>query len=193
MPPNATATKRRLMQAAVDEFAAYGLAGARVDRIAETAAANKRSIYMHFGTKEELFDMVVAASLLALAEAVPFDADHLPGYAGELFDLLDQSPHVRRLTLWAALERSQPIAVEVEAYRAKVDAVRAAQQVGRLRADIPAVELLAMVLALVTSWDTASWSLKALRPDAGRSGGLDRRAMVEAAVAGLVRPPTIRP
>ena len=107
------------MKAAVDEFATFGLAGARVDRIAENAAANKRSIYVHFGTKEELFDMVVAASLMELAEAAPFDAGHLPGYAGDLFDLLDERPHVRRLTLWAALERPQPIDAEVETYRAK--------------------------------------------------------------------------
>jgi AcrR family transcriptional regulator len=185
MPPDATETKRRLLQAAVDEFARYGLAGARVDRIAETAAANKRSIYMHFGTKEELFDLVVAASLLELAEAVPFDAGDLPGYAGDLFGLLGLRPHVRRLTLWAALERPKPIDAEVAAYRAKVTAVESAQASGRIRADVPAVELLAMVLAVVTSWDTASWSLKALHT----TGGSDRRAAVEAAVATLVRPP----
>jgi AcrR family transcriptional regulator len=183
MPPDATETKRRLMQAAVDEFARYGLAGARVDRIADTAAANKRSIYMHFGTKEELFDLVVAGSLLELAEAVPFDAADLPGYAGELFTLLEARPHVRRLTQWAALERPQPIDAEVAAYRAKVEALETAQQAGKVRSDIPAAELLAMVLALVTSWDTASWSLKALHGEPTR----DRRPAVEKAVAGLVR------
>jgi AcrR family transcriptional regulator len=160
-----------------------------VDRIAENAAANKRSIYMHFGAKEELFDLVVAASLMELAEAAPFDADHLPSYAGELFDLLDQRPHVRRLTLWAALERPQPIDAEVETYRAKIAALEAAQAAGQVRADIPAAELLAMVLALVTSWDTASWSLKALHTPAARESGDGRRATVEAAVAGLVHLP----
>src|ERR1044071_2829600 len=105
MPPDATETKRRLMKAAVDEFATYGLAGARVDRIAETASANKRSIYMHFGTKEELFDMVVADSMAELAAAVSIDAGDLPGYASALFDRLEQRPHVRRLYLWAGLER----------------------------------------------------------------------------------------
>ncbi|WP_250006617.1 TetR family transcriptional regulator [Actinoplanes sp. M2I2] len=186
MPPDATDTKRRLLRAAVDEFARSGLAGARVDRIAEAASANKRSIYMHFGTKEELFDMVVGQSLLELAEAVPFDAARLPRYAGELFSRLEERPHVRRLALWAALERPQPIDVEVEAYRAKIDALEEAQAAGRVTADIPAVQLMAMVLAIVTSWDTASWSLKSLRPAAEP----DRRAAVEAAVAGFTRPRT---
>jgi len=58
MPPDASATKARLLQAATEEFTAYGMAGARVDRIAARAGANKRLIYVHFGTKEELFDIV---------------------------------------------------------------------------------------------------------------------------------------
>jgi AcrR family transcriptional regulator len=187
MPPDATETKRRLMSAAVDEFATHGLAGARVDRIAETAKANKRSIYMHFGTKEELFDKVVADSMSELAEAVSIDAGHLPDYAGRLFDRLEQRPHVRRLYLWAGLERQQPIDAEVEEYRRNVAAVKAAQDEGRIRSDIPAVELMAMVIALVISWDTASWSLKSLQAETGHDSS-GRRAAVTAAVAGLVQP-----
>ena len=41
MPGDAQATKRRLLAAATAEFAAHGLAGARVDRIAAAARANK--------------------------------------------------------------------------------------------------------------------------------------------------------
>ena len=37
MPPDASATKARLLQAATEEFTAYGMAGARVDRIAARA------------------------------------------------------------------------------------------------------------------------------------------------------------
>ena len=94
MPPDATETKRRILAAAQDEFAAYGLAGARVDRIAKKAHANKQSIYMHFGTKEDLFDLVVADSLLDLADATPFDAAAIPQYARALFDMLAARPHV---------------------------------------------------------------------------------------------------
>ncbi|MFD7137115.1 hypothetical protein [Streptomyces sp. NPDC059894] len=152
--------------------------------MAEAAAANKRSIYMHFGTKEELFDMVVADSMLELAKAVSIDAGHLPGYAGELFDRLEQRTHVRRLYLRAGLERQQPIDVEVEEYRRNVAAIKAAQEAGRIRADIPAVELMAMVIGLVISWDTASWSLKALQAETVHESFTGRRA----AVAGLIQP-----
>lgn len=188
MPPDATETKRRLMKAAVDEFAKHGLAGARVDRIAETAEANKRSIYMHFGTKEELFDKVVADSMLKLAESISFDDSHLPGYAGALFDRLEQWPHIRRLYLWAGLEREQPVDVEVEQYRKRVAAIAAAQEAGQVRADIPPAELMAMVIALVISWDTATWSLKALQPEYGCESSASRREAVVAAVIGLAKP-----
>lgn len=49
------ATKRSILEAAVKEFSTYGLGGARVDRIAERAGANKRMLYHYFGNKDELF------------------------------------------------------------------------------------------------------------------------------------------
>jgi AcrR family transcriptional regulator len=44
-----------ILNAARDEFAKYGLAGARVDRIAERADINKRLIYYYFKSKDDLF------------------------------------------------------------------------------------------------------------------------------------------
>src|SRR5262245_37233570 len=45
----------RILEAAKQEFAANGLAGARVDRIAAQAGANKRMLYYHVGNKEDLY------------------------------------------------------------------------------------------------------------------------------------------
>ena len=47
-----------ILAAARDEFAEYGLGGARMDRIAERAALNKRLIYYYFDDKEKLFEAV---------------------------------------------------------------------------------------------------------------------------------------
>jgi AcrR family transcriptional regulator len=55
-------TKRSILEAAIKEFSTYGLGGARVDRIAELAGANKRMLYHYFGNKDALF-------LAALEEA----------------------------------------------------------------------------------------------------------------------------
>lgn len=49
------ATRARILAAAKSEFAKKGLGGARVDVIAERAAANKRMLYHYFGNKEALF------------------------------------------------------------------------------------------------------------------------------------------
>ncbi len=48
-------TQERILHAATDEFSRFGLGGARVDRIAARAGANKRMLYYYFGNKEDLF------------------------------------------------------------------------------------------------------------------------------------------
>jgi AcrR family transcriptional regulator len=52
---DADATRGRILAAATQEFARHGLGGARVDRIAERAGANKRMLYYYFRDKEGLF------------------------------------------------------------------------------------------------------------------------------------------
>ena len=44
-------TRHRILSAATEEFARYGLGGARVDRIAARAGANKRMLYYYYGNK----------------------------------------------------------------------------------------------------------------------------------------------
>ncbi len=54
-------TRRAVLDAALREFAEFGLAGARVDAIAEAAGVNKQALYYHFGNKEELFQAALAS------------------------------------------------------------------------------------------------------------------------------------
>src|SRR6187455_2189608 len=49
------ATQRKLLAAARREFAACGLAGARVDEIAARAGVNKQLVYHYFGDKDALY------------------------------------------------------------------------------------------------------------------------------------------
>ena len=60
---NADRTKARILAAAIEEFAARGIAGARVDRIAEVAGCNKAMLYAYFGNKDGLFDAAFSASV----------------------------------------------------------------------------------------------------------------------------------
>jgi AcrR family transcriptional regulator len=61
----AAATRQRILDAALAEFAHNGLAGARVDEIALRAGANKRMLYAYFGSKEELWLTVLERAYAA--------------------------------------------------------------------------------------------------------------------------------
>ena len=55
VPRDPERTRARILEAATREFARFGLGGARVERIAAGAGANKRMLYYYFGDKEGLF------------------------------------------------------------------------------------------------------------------------------------------
>src|ERR1700678_385676 len=103
---NAEATKARLLAAATSEFAAHGIAGARIDRIEAAADANRALIYSYFGSKDKLFDAVMDAAVARVLALVPFTPGDLPDYAGRLFDFLIANQEVLRLATWHRLERS---------------------------------------------------------------------------------------
>jgi AcrR family transcriptional regulator len=65
---NPALTKRDIMVAAREEFCERGLDGARVDRIAERAAANKRLLYHYFGNKEALYSAVLLEAYREIRE-----------------------------------------------------------------------------------------------------------------------------
>lgn len=72
--PNGTArdpdtTRLRILEAAMHEFAAHGLAGARVDRIAARSGANKGMLYYYFGDKDDLFGSVLEHVYLGIRSA----------------------------------------------------------------------------------------------------------------------------
>ena len=50
-----TLSRQLILSAAQDEFAAYGLNGARVDRIAQRVGGSKNLIYHYFGSKDRLY------------------------------------------------------------------------------------------------------------------------------------------
>ena len=167
MPGDSEATKKRLLAAAKDEFAAYGLAGARVDRIASAARANKAQIYHYFDSKEGLFDAVWAAYVDEMVGAVSMDVADLPEYAAQLFDRYESDPDARRLSMWRRLERGgphPPVEGVVRENRRRVDAIAEAQRQGQLPDHFSAIELLTLVLTIATMWTTQSPELaQALR------------------------------
>jgi len=68
----------RILDAAKEEFAAHGLAGARVDRIAAKAGANKRMLYYHVGKKDDLYLAVLERAYEHIrVEERGLDLEHL--------------------------------------------------------------------------------------------------------------------
>jgi AcrR family transcriptional regulator len=59
---DADETRNNILQVAAREFADKGLAGARIDEIAEKTASSKRMIYYYFGGKDELYRAVLERS-----------------------------------------------------------------------------------------------------------------------------------
>ena len=128
---NAERTRGKVLAAAVAEFSQNGYAGARVDRIASRASANKRLIYHHFSGKQAVFEAVLAHRVTTQGEAT-----------GDLV----------RLWMHEALERGDEDIVRFDDRRelaaARVDAARDAQERGDLPTGVDPAYLALARLAL---------------------------------------------
>jgi AcrR family transcriptional regulator len=75
---DAAATRARILQAAMQEFAAKGLEAARIEDIADQAGANRRMAYYYFGSKEGLYLAALEATYFELVEVEKrIDVDRL--------------------------------------------------------------------------------------------------------------------
>ena len=157
MARDAAATRARILQAAVQEFADHGLAGGRVERIAAAAEANQRSLYVHFGSKEALFHAAVAAEVGALGEQVPPTPDDLPGFAGRMFDWLLAHPDAVRLSRWRLLEAPDAGPDDAELYATIVADMTAAPD--RHPDSLPPADLLLLVTNMAAGWVSTSRDL----------------------------------
>jgi AcrR family transcriptional regulator len=101
---NPERTRERILSAALQEFAANGFAGARVDAIARRAAINKRMLYHYFGDKEGLFRAVLRRKIAerqAWAESLSGDpAESLTFW----FEATCRDADWVRLLEWEALQ-----------------------------------------------------------------------------------------
>jgi len=150
---DAEATKARIFEAATEEFAAHGIAGARVDRIAQNAQANKQLIYAYFGDKQKLFYKVLDKSLVDVAEMVSTDIADLDRWVDEHIDYHDKHPELLRLLMWEALEVAEENTcrsdVRAERYGVKKQKIAAAQERGLVREDMPPAYLLMLLMGMI--------------------------------------------
>lgn len=111
---NPALTKQDILVAARTEFCEFGLDGARVDRIAKRAAANKRLLYHYFGNKEALYSAVLLDAYREIREGER--ALHLEALApaeamrrlvGFTFDHFRRHPWFIRLLATENIQRAE--------------------------------------------------------------------------------------
>lgn len=171
----------------MSEFAAYGIAGARVDRIAAKAGSNKAQIYHYFGSKDRLFAAVFATVVERVVRDIPLEVGDLPGYAAKLARGYDEHPGVMRLVTWQRLERADepPLEVAVASNQAKIAEIAEAQAAGLVSDRYPADVLLVLILHLAATWGAVTPELTAA---ADIPGAPRRYELVAEVVRGLLAP-----
>ncbi|MBB3038277.1 TetR/AcrR family transcriptional regulator [Hoyosella altamirensis] len=142
------ATRERILVAATEEFAEFGFAGARINRIAKTARASKDRLYTYFENKEDLYTAVTARWVEETVGEAALTADDLPGYVGRLYDSFLSHPHNLQLQTWIELE-SPEILFREGPFRAarevKLAEIRRGQHAGLIDASWKATDLLIML------------------------------------------------
>ena len=182
------ATSQRILDAAAAEFADRGIAGARIDRIIAAARTNKAQLYGYFGSKDGLFDAVIADRSDRLLSVIPFDADDLPGWAVGVYDENLRHPELVRLIAWLRLERRPEGRLsDASDDEVKLAAIARAQAAGRVRPGDP-FDLFALVLAMACAWSPASSFYAATAGEPG-SDHDRRRALLRDCVQRAVTPP----
>ena len=109
-------TRDAVLDAAERHFAGNGFAGASMREItADAALKNQASLYHYYGSKEKLYDAVIARAVAGIlpAYASP-DGTPLVASLDRLIDYLTEHPHVARLIERAGLEEDRRVRAIVE-------------------------------------------------------------------------------
>ena len=114
---DADETRANILDVATREFADKGLAGARIDEIADKTSSSKRMIYYYFGGKDELYRAVLERSYAAIREreaaanfeALPAD-EALAAHVAHTFDYHAGHPDFIRLVMNENIHRAAHLA-----------------------------------------------------------------------------------
>lgn len=200
MSAEPASTRQRIFAAAVEEFAEHGNAGARVDRIAEKARANKESIYRYFGTKEELLRRVLDRYLDERGELMLPKSQQLDDYAAGVFRSRVANPEFLRLQLWENLElgaepddraTARSMAQRRRHYQEKLASIVEQQRAGTVDPDLDPRHLLVVLLGLANYWLVMPQMVQVVfdgKPDAATVD--DHEAFVAECVRRIIAPRT---
>ena len=182
-------TKGVILEAARTEFAAHGLAGGRVDRIARAAGANVQRIYAYYTDKQGLFDAVVLDAAQSLATAIGSEQPDIESFARTTFDYLVSNPANTRTMTWARLERESEFFSMMDTGLTgptPVSMVTKLQDTGLVTRDWDAVMILEAIITLCERWHSSASAN-------GRGDVASHRELVLAFARTLATAPTTEP
>jgi AcrR family transcriptional regulator len=169
---------RLLIEAAIPEFAQFGYAGARTERIAKRAGVNKQLLFYYFGTKAGLYRAVIdeaVAQLDRAARNVRRAPEHTAGrLRHELkaaFDTLADSPDLARLLVRGAFDRDEDTAADLPARSLAgrlAQAVSDGQGLGHYRDDADPHTVARQAVVLLLGYFALEGSLMQNGPAEGR-------------------------
>ena len=148
---DAERSRRRLLAGALDEFAAKGFAGARMQDIADRAGLNKQLIHHYFGSKEGLYAELQRTWLER--ESAMADPDlPLADLAVRYLQGVLTDPRMMRLGVWRGLSDPSEAPPDVtEGERVDLTSMQRRQAAGELAPDLDAACALFAVMALVAA------------------------------------------
>lgn len=136
-------TKRKILAASEAEFSEKGIWGARIDTIASYAGVNKRMIYEHFESKENLYKTVLNSvySRLAAYESSYYDKelppeDAIRNIVEVSFRFLASDPGFVRMLMWENLngaqylDKNSPADIKNPTIRYIRDTIRRGKEIG---------------------------------------------------------------
>jgi TetR/AcrR family transcriptional regulator len=149
---NAARTRKKILEAARDEFAARGFAGGRIESIAQRAGVTKQLIVHHFGNKEALFEETLRSKYEQHRAALPQEDGPGAAFVYRFRAAMADPVWIRFLT-WEAVEHQDSGRITAEGSRRDAVARQAAiiaerQARGELPADLPATLLQLATYAL---------------------------------------------
>jgi AcrR family transcriptional regulator len=175
LPPETR--REQILMAALAEFAAHGIAGARVDRVAERAGCSAGLLYAYFNSKDALFDALFELIVARTKEEIPLDVDDLPDQVARLYEGNRLFPEVFRIVMWHMLERGdERIDVAAEGNATRIAEIAEGQREGRITRDFSPEQLHVLMVGLGALWSTLPLETRDLVTDEE----LRRETVVEA-------------
>lgn len=169
-------TVRSILEAAAGEFAETGFEGARVDRIAERAGANKAMIYYHIGDKRALYARVLHAVLGHTAarmekniQAADTPREKLRAYVQSIGKTVLEHPYMPRIMMRELASGGQSLPdIVIDDFAAIIGMVDSVIQFGARGGEFVELDPLALHLMVIggLSYGRAAATVMARYPEA---------------------------